>query len=195
MLKHRSSPPFGPQVSPFHLRPIPFLEQKPSTYESAPLRSRSPRNIANGRSYRTTSMQAALPAGAPTSHPDEPRLLPSDKPVAPRCSPTCNENAGCFTKCASRCHNAFNVDGYTAYQRTERFPSFLRRSAFSLKAVNRCQRTGAVYPLLNGPGRFPFLPGPLLFFRRFPEAPPLTTKKPPSASPGGPAVSGFRRRP
>ena len=107
-------------------------------------------------------MQAALPAGAPTSHPDEPRLLPSDKPVAPRCSPTCNENAGCFTKCASRCHNAFNVDGYTAYQRTERFPSFLRRSAFSLKAVNRRQRTGAVYPLLNGPGRFPFLPGPLL---------------------------------
>ena len=163
MLKHRSSPPFGPQVSPFSLAAHPFLGQKPSTYESAPLRSRSPRNVASGRSYRTVSVQAALPARAPTSHPDEPRLLSSDKPVAPRCSPTCNENAGRFTKCASRCHNAFNVDGYTAYQRTERFPSFLRRSAFSLKAVNRRQRTGAVYPLLNGPGRFPFLPGPLLF--------------------------------
>ena len=161
MLKHRSSPPFGPQVSPFSLAAHPFSWAKTVNIRK--------RNIANGRSYRTASMQAALPAGAPTSHPDEPRLLPSDKPVAPRCSPTCNENAGCFTKCASRCHNAFNVDGYTAYQRTERFPSFLRRSAFSLKAVNRRPRTGAVYPLLNGPGRFPFLPGPLLFSGVFPK--------------------------
>ena len=147
----------------FTCGPSLFSGKKPPTHETAPLRSRSSCNVASGRAYRTASVQAALPARTPTSHPDEPRLLSSDKPVAPRCSPTCNETAGCFTKCASRCHNAFNVDGYTAYQRTERFPSFLRRSAFSLKAVNRRQRTGAVYPLLNGPGRFPFLPGPLLF--------------------------------
>ena len=148
MLKHRSSPPFGPQVSPFHLRPIPFLGRKPPTHETAPPRSRSPRNAASGRSYRSASAQAALPARAPASHPDESRLLPSDKTITPCCSPTCNEPVGCFTKCASRCHSAFNVDGYTAYQRTERFPSFLRRTAFSLKAVNRCPRTGTVYPLL-----------------------------------------------
>ena len=169
MLKHRSSPPFGPQVSPFSLAAHPFSWAKTVNIRKRTAEKPVFAHVASGRAYRTASVQAALPAKAPTSHPDESRLLSSDKPVAPRCSPTCNENAGCFTKCASRCHNAFNVDGYTAYQRTERFPSFLRRSAFSLKAVNRCQRTGAVYPLLNGPGRFPFLPGPLLFSGVFPK--------------------------
>lgn len=35
------------------MRPILFLGRKPSTYESAPPRSRSSRNVASGRAYRT----------------------------------------------------------------------------------------------------------------------------------------------
>ena len=164
MLKHRSSPPFGPQVSPFSLAAHPF-----SWAECA--KAYIPTGSDTARKWHRNSAQALTQAYIRAtitirrSHNPDTRNTRSafrtDKPPSP--SVLGNETAGCFTKCASRCHNAFNVDGYTAYQRTERFPSFLRRSAFSLKAVNRRQRTGAVYPLLNGPGRFPFLPGPLLF--------------------------------
>ena len=168
MQTHRSSPPFGPQVSPFSLAAHPFSWAE---YARAYIPTGSGAACKRRRGSAQTLTQIHVRATITIRRSRNPDMrntrsaFRTDKPPSP--SVLGNETDGRFTKCASRCHNAFNVDGYTAYQRTERFPSFLRRTAFSLKAVNRRQRTGAVYPLLNGPGRFPFLPGPLLFRAMF----------------------------